>query len=756
MLLYRGTGKLYVGGVSRLNVSYSSELDPILPPPKCLHVRIKNSEVGLMKLGYLKGPFLLYVSARSASFSPNRALQPNQMLPVFDPALKAGSAIHFELPLSNDNEKHGDEFVIEIVSQIVFTTTASVNFDISIGRDEASTKMEHEETGVFSRAISVLSQNEKQLWSEPKTIHRNSHLVILSHGLHSNTPADLLFLKESIIAASTSGSKSSNLVVRGLSTNVCRTEKGVKYLGKSLAKYVVSVIEDDKDHFIDKISFVGHSLGGVVNVYALAWIQRHHEDFFSRIRPVNFIGLASPFLGISSENPLYVRFALDFGIVGKTGQDLSLLGAKPILRLLPNGPAKTVLNMFTRRTIYANVVNDGIVPLRTSCLLYLDWKGLGTVEKAKRENPWGWGSPRSTPDLAEQHATKEESSVDGANNPPSPVVLEDMTDVPDRVDRKPPKLTLNTTIAKPPDRNKLSDNEGKLSVSPQTLKSPGPASRSRSPFSSNTPVSVIDKEVAVSARPTPAESAHHTSPKDEIPSASQRQHLGDDKSNTLSPPDKPANSGGLMNALMTYLRPHGGKSASSSPKKSHHSKIYTRSQTVGDASDQIVTPPPKTTFWESAGDLLNPPLPTSEFLSNPATRPRSIFHDRIYNPEDIPDLAKTSDSGSSTFDDHTKKAKQRAEEKIAIEYHQDTSWRKVLVRLEPDAHNNIIVRRMFANAYGWDVIAHLVQNHFTPGMDEVPSDSNEMDSNEREQTSDSAAWEDETAFNVSEDDKDST
>jgi len=54
----------------------------------------------------------------------------------------------------------------------------------------------------------------------------------------------------------------------------------------------------------------------------------------------------------------------------------------------------------------------------------------------------------------------------------------------------------------------------------------------------------------------------------------------------------------------------------------------------------------------------------------------------------------------------------KVEEKIARAYHRNLSWRKVLVRLEPDAHNNIIVRRMFANAYGWPVIKHLVDTHF--------------------------------------------
>jgi hypothetical protein len=54
----------------------------------------------------------------------------------------------------------------------------------------------------------------------------------------------------------------------------------------------------------------------------------------------------------------------------------------------------------------------------------------------------------------------------------------------------------------------------------------------------------------------------------------------------------------------------------------------------------------------------------------------------------------------------------KIEEKIARAYHKDLSWRKVLVRLEPDAHNNMVVRRMFANAYGWPVVQHICDTHF--------------------------------------------
>ena len=62
------------------------------------------------------------------------------------------------------------------------------------------------------------------------------------------------------------------------------------------------------------------------------------------------------------------------------------------------------------------------------------------------------------------------------------------------------------------------------------------------------------------------------------------------------------------------------------------------------------------------------------------------------------------------------------EEKIARDWHCDMTWRKVLVTLEPDAHNNIIVRRMFPNAYGWPVVEHLVREHFRRDPDGLESE----------------------------------
>jgi hypothetical protein len=728
-------------------------------------------------------------------------------------------------------------WVIEIVSQVVFSNSAAVHFELLVGRDAKSVEFfssgassmklgppgkfhEHWHSGnkgqqavvthgVYSKSITLRVDDTTSLWNTPplpsetpkiaddrpelrhsntnvnkdqgpecasetqakKSIRKKVHLVVITHGLHSNLGADMLYLKESIDAAARksreqakdakSGRKTTDeddeeVIVRGFSGNAVRTERGIQYLGKRLAKYVLLMTYPDQPYFplkgsmsksfprpfsarkdqaepslepqpsvdrddllngennayqITSISFIGHSLGGLIQTYAIAYIRKHSPEFFDRIRPVNFIALASPFLGLSNENPMYVRFALDLGLVGRTGQDLGLSwtaprvrsgwsaliggrgdsskdqsqpdpGAKPLLRILPCGPAHEVLHKFQHRTIYSNVVNDGIVPLRTSCLLFLDWRGLDRVEKARRDNglvgtmaEWGWAELTGANSKSPRMATAPEDGSHGLKN--------NYLGLPNE--------------AQPP--------QGHDVVAVDDSSSP-----SAGQF--------------LARRPSHGRSAADTGSKESVS----------------------ANNSGPLNAFFSLFRP---KETKQTQGKS--SKIYRRSQTVASFDpnespapimrgnsmyeEEGVHTPPKTTFFESAGDLLMPPLPPTDFILDPAARPRTIFHDRIYHPEDIPhplpvkrrtlafgslqskgsksapaSATQLPSSSELKANDHGSGLK--VEEKIARAYHRDLSWRKVLVRLEPDAHNNIIVRRMFTNAYGWPVVKHLVDTHF--------------------------------------------
>lgn len=921
-------------------MTYTPSLDRILPSPNQLHVKVKNTSAIPLRAAYLHGPYTLYTATYPSTFDPNHKDDSSSQggNPDFEPNLKAGgswlSRLHVPERIRETagkaNVKRTTEggvpsctWIIEVSSQVIFSTSATVHFELLIGRDEKSIELgflgltgdtiatpgqlqDHQQgkrskhghraaqsKGIFSRAVRLDVDDTESLWNEPPfpewddlgkdggmksepqaqngdspddpldRKQKRIHLVVLTHGLHSNMGSDLLYLKEQIDAAAkqarkdarkrksklksagpethpeshseggfanggpskVSGTPSTeplpgtdenpdseaevdseheDVIVRGFSGNAVRTERGIQYLGKRLAKYVLEMTYPDQpflptkksvpkrlsravtgqhpsdphaglpvhgsnstDHDseqtsrraykITSISFIAHSLGGLTQTYAIAYIRKHSPQFFKEIKPINFVTMASPFLGLSNENPVYVKFALDFGLVGRTGQDLGLAwrapamvrsgwgamiggigsegqralrqpdpSSKPLLRILPTGPAHEVLKLFRNRTVYSNVVNDGIVPLRTSCLLFLDWSGLGRVEKARRENGivgtmagWGW------------------AELTGANSS-SHRQLRDMHD--DEVQSQASRSSVEGTNS--------SGKKAEQEVVPQ------PAD------------SVVQDEAGAVENEVPEEhqflEGHH--PKELQDDISDRAKAKDSSS------AQPIHTlGGLFN----FLRPTKPKPRHPSPKQS---KIYKRSQTLNpdavdgasvsssstsgldnssppprpgtvrgdsiiDDPDNVFTPP-KTSFFESAGDILNPPLPSKEFIENPASRPRTIFHDRVYHPEDVPPPQPRKRRVLSTFSNESKnnpsrtntdytndkdnaRSGMKVEEKIARAYHHDISWRKVLVRLEPDAHNNIFVRRMFSNAYGWPVVKHLVDTHFSDSFAATTADEKE-------------------------------
>lgn len=826
---------------------------------------MKNTSAIPLRAAYLHGPYTLYTACYSSKFDPNHKYdrQSAHGIPQFEPYLKAGGTWDAILPVPGERSV---TWVIEIVSQVVFSDSAAVHFELLVGRDEKSVdhfsvggawtrgfgppakfhehwspktrgKQVAATKGVYSKSVTLLVDDSISLWNspplpsvsrasanaapkgqdppwktEPENVPEASpptskkkkiHLVVLTHGLHSNLGADMLYLKESIDAASRKPKEASKanasdnanrncvdtgatasaagtideedeeqVIVRGFSGNAVRTERGIQYLGKRLAKYVLLMTYPDQPYFplkdsksrsfsrpftpsktqseppleprvdpethasakgedyayrITSISFIGHSLGGLIQTYAIAYIQKHTPQFFDQIKPVNFIALATPFLGLSNENPVYVRFALDLGLVGRTGQDLGLSwtapnvrsgwgaiiagrgelakdqghtdpGAKPLLRILPCGPAHEVLHKFQRRTIYSNVVNDGIVPLRTSCLLFLDWKGLDRVEKARRDNglvgtmaEWGW------------------AELTGANS--------------------------KSPVAPPNGEQEGDDGAGETGIGHHGFH---PVARA-SQLHGDIPVDEYSCSTASEQILMRRESS-----RSERTTAGTRSEENPSESSWLNP----------LNSFFSIFRPKEAKS----PPRSKHVKIYKRTQTLGSLEpgetpsssgshapslvrgnslyeDDALHTPPKTTFFESAGDLLMPPLPPTDFILDPASRPRTIFHDRIYHPGDIPPplpvkrrtvafgslqnkdpnappVTATQLPPGSSANGANCESGLKVEEKIARAYHRGLSWRKVLVRLEPDAHNNIMVRRMFTNAHGWPVVKHLVDTHF--------------------------------------------
>ncbi|OLN97636.1 putative lipase ROG1 [Colletotrichum chlorophyti] len=929
MLLVYQVGSVKIGEVVRYTVTYTPSQDRILPSPERLYLRVRNTSAIALRAAFVHGPYTLSAAAYPSNFNPNvKFANPRRYgVPEFEPMLKAGGSWECELVVpehirqsagtgggahfgggpQEGQDPESASWIVEVSSQVIFSTSAAVGYEVTLARDQKSLNLssslpviggqaqvpqpgkvaDHQQSigakdghhpaqpkGIFSKAIRLKVEDTAALWNTPrlpgwddlnidrlkgrtkkdqpvesvtqetaeekKPEHKQKkvHLVVLTHGLHSNLGADMLYLKESIDATvaqakidakarrakeraerntkdETHGGASNGVteddspaedhgddeevIVRGFSGNATRTERGIKYLGKRLARYILSMtypdqpflpsrkghaesavtsvfnksepdskavhkhstihkeeVEEKRPFKITSISFIGHSLGGLIQTYAVAYIQKHSPEFFTLIKPINFVALATPFLGLSNENPLYVKFALDFGLVGRTGQDLGLtwraptiarsgwgaivsnLGesahkrvmgevqpeSKPLLRILPTGPAHTALKKFRNRTVYSNVVNDGIVPLRTSCLLFLDWQGLGRVEKARRDAGLvetlvgaGWAeltgsSLAPTPRRTSALPPENEQTPDDHSGNITPTAPSNAVEVP-----------------QPPQNAMMEDDRASLRSVP-------------TPYDENG--NEAAKGDGAHAGPFAGffslfKSSEPTQPK--TPGMSNKQHKIYKRSQTI-------------NFDEISQQPSGG------------SKVTAGHELERGANQHIA--PPRTSFFESAHDLINPKIPTTEYIIDPTKRPRTIFHDRVYHPADIPPpplkkkptgslasrrntfrrAASAGSGGSRTSTDSSPHAshrfshedtidstrdyddtantnpdkgpdeeidgsQMRVEEKIARAYHRGLAWRKVLVKLEPDAHNNIIVRRMFANAYGWPVVKHLVDAHFS-------------------------------------------
>jgi hypothetical protein len=123
--------------------------------------------------------------------------------------------------------------------------------------------------------------------------------------------------------------------------------------------------------------------------------------------------------------------------------------------------------------------------------------------------------------------------------------------------------------------------------------------------------------------------------------------------------------------------------------------------------------PPKANVVESALSALLCPIPSTDYILNPDSRSPVIFHDKYYLFENVPQSTefddKKPDLVKRVFNYNEWKLHKQVT--IAKKYHtQELNWRKVLVNLPPDAHNNIVVRRRFVNGYGWGVVNHLCDN----------------------------------------------
>ncbi|KAJ0984234.1 hypothetical protein J5N97_002590 [Dioscorea zingiberensis] len=229
---------------------------------------------------------------------------------------------------------------------------------------------------------------------EPETAP--DHLVVMVHGLVGSAE-DWRFAAEQFVR------RLPNKVIVHCSecNSSLLTFDGVDLMGERLAEEVRSILNRRND--IRKISFVAHSLGGLIARYAIGRLysptikESAHvngsplfkenvlKGGIAGVVPMNFITFASPHLGSRGHNQLPFLCGLPFLersaseaahlIVGRTGKHLFLTdiedGKSPLLlRMAGDDDIKfrSALRSFKRRVAYANANFDHMVGWGTSSI----------------------------------------------------------------------------------------------------------------------------------------------------------------------------------------------------------------------------------------------------------------------------------------------------------------------------------------------------------------------------------------------------
>ncbi|KAL3819535.1 hypothetical protein ACJIZ3_005440 [Penstemon smallii] len=210
------------------------------------------------------------------------------------------------------------------------------------------------------------------------------HLVIMVNGIIGSA-ADWRYAGEQFVK-----NLPDKVIVHRSECNPSRlTFDGVDKMGERLAEEVMDVIK--RWPGVNKISFVAHSLGGLVARFAVGRLfelsgPQPDQARIGGLEPMNFVTFATPHLGSRGHKQLPLLCGLPFLekrasqtahlIAGRSGKHLFLTdnddGRLPLLLRMVNDSDDihfiSALRAFKRRVAYANANYDHVVGWRTSSI----------------------------------------------------------------------------------------------------------------------------------------------------------------------------------------------------------------------------------------------------------------------------------------------------------------------------------------------------------------------------------------------------
>ncbi|KAF9460509.1 DUF676-domain-containing protein [Collybia nuda] len=160
------------------------------------------------------------------------------------------------------------------------------------------------------------------------------------------------------------------------------TVDGVDWGGERVTREVlhkVAALEESGNSKITKFSITGYSLGGLIARYVIGIL--HQRQFFENIVPVNFNTIATPHIGLPRYSTLISSLVASLGpkLLSRTGEQLFCVdqwspSGRSLIEVMadPDRVFYQGLSKFQYLRIYANAINDTVVPYVTSAIDVVD------------------------------------------------------------------------------------------------------------------------------------------------------------------------------------------------------------------------------------------------------------------------------------------------------------------------------------------------------------------------------------------------
>ncbi|EKM52441.1 uncharacterized protein PHACADRAFT_100987 [Phanerochaete carnosa HHB-10118-sp] len=199
------------------------------------------------------------------------------------------------------------------------------------------------------------------------------HLVVLVHGMWGN-PDHLAEMNRIIQEqrASQLGPSGERLVTLAAKSNRDgSTYDGIDWGGERVAEELLDEVKriEAEDQKVTKLSVIGYSLGGLVSRYLVGVLQQ--RNFFDNVKPMNFVTVATPHIGLVRFPSFRSRMFAFFGprLLSRTGEQFYAVdkwsaSGRPLLEVMadPQRIFYQTLSSFEHICFYANAINDTTVP----------------------------------------------------------------------------------------------------------------------------------------------------------------------------------------------------------------------------------------------------------------------------------------------------------------------------------------------------------------------------------------------------------